>query len=241
MHNLRSTFPLNEAAITRATLGKIFIDPITWVPLMPIVAAYTYFDVPGWITLPLSGVVAVSVGSYWRKQWSGLWHNFQHKLIVDHNRAQDTFLQTAAAELRVAGAAHDAVLLSKFIKLKSEVERRLHQDGVVTNQKIQLDQLVDSLCFRVRDQLAAMAQVESELEPAQRLAMLAQVTFAYETLKSICTDLDLILGPSDMGEDEADQSLAAVTRRLREEADIAKRVQVRLHQAEAQSARLISE
>ena len=41
MWNLRSTFPLDEAALARRALGQILADPITWAPLAPAVAACT--------------------------------------------------------------------------------------------------------------------------------------------------------------------------------------------------------
>ena len=54
MENLRSTFPLDHAAITRQALGRVLTDPITWVPLVPAVAAYTIFDVPISVTNSIS-------------------------------------------------------------------------------------------------------------------------------------------------------------------------------------------
>jgi hypothetical protein len=72
MENLRSTFPLDDAAIGRKALRQILADPITWVPLLPAVAAYTLFDVPALLALVFGIVVLGGVAAYWRKQWAAI-------------------------------------------------------------------------------------------------------------------------------------------------------------------------
>jgi len=231
MQNYRSTFPLNEAAIARQALRSILLDPITWVPLVPAVAASTIFDVPAIIALALGAIVIGGLGVYWRTRWSGIVQELRRKSIAEHNRAQDAILAAAADELRMQPAPDYAHRLEQFIKIKREVEQRLHEDGTVTPQKIQLEQLIDSLCFGVRDQLSALAQKEANGEPVDRAAALARVDAAFETLKTTVSELDTILGPTD-APGGADASIEEITRRLREETEIARRVQARLRAEE---------
>jgi hypothetical protein len=228
MENYRSTFPLDQGAITRQALSRVMTDPITWVPLVPVVAAYAVFDVPALIALALGLVVLGGVAAFWRKQWSSITDELRRKAIVDHNRAQDAILKAAADELHLGGAPSYAHKLKQFLAVKSQVEQRLHEDGALTPQKMQLEQLVDSLCFGVRDQLAALALKEQRREPVDRAAALAQVVAAFETLQSTVADLDIILGPGEAPAGAASATLEEVTRRLREEAEIARRVQARL-------------
>ena len=233
MDNFRSTFPLNEAAIARQALGQILLDPITWVPLVPAVAAYTIFDIPALIALALGALVLGGVGAYWRKRWSGIVEDLRSKKITDHNRAQNAILGAGADELRLAGAANYAQRLEQFVQIKREVEQRLHEDGTITSQKVQLEQLIDSLCFGVRDQLIALAHKEKDGEPVDRKAALKRVDEAFETLRAAVSELDAILGPSDTPDGAASASIEEVTRRLREETDIARRVQARLRAQES--------
>ncbi len=228
MENYRSTFPLNDAAIAREAFRQILLDPITWVPLVPAVAAYTIFGASALIAGALELMVLGGVGAYWRRQWSGLVEVLRRKKIADHNRAQNAILGAAADELRLSGATNDAQRLEQFVEIKREVEQRLHEDGTLTVQKVQLEQLIDSLCFGVRDQLSTLAHKEKNDEPVDRKATLARVDAAFETLKTTVTELDTILGPADAPGGASDASIEEITRRLREETEIARRVQARL-------------
>ena len=147
MNNFRSTFPLNEAAIARKALSQIMTDPITWVPLVPAVAAYAIFDVPAPVSLGFGALVLGGVGMYWRKQWDGVTDALRRKAIVDHNRAQDAILKAAADDLRLNGAVAYANKLEQFLAGKRQVEARIHEDSAMTAQKIQIEQLIDALCF----------------------------------------------------------------------------------------------
>jgi hypothetical protein len=233
MDNFRSTFPLDDRALARQALRQVLLDPITWVPLVPAVAAYTIFDVPALLALAFGGVVLGGVGAYWRKQWSGIMEGLRRKKITDHNRAQNAILGAAADELRMAGSTNYAEKLEQFIEIKRGVEQRLHEDGTITSQKVQLEQLIDSLCFGVRDQLTTLAQKEKDREPIDRKAALKRVDEAFETLRTTVSEIDMILGPADAPGGAASASIEEVTRRLREETEIARRVQARLRAEES--------
>ncbi len=100
------------------------------------------------------------------------------------------------------------------------------------DQVTAIEQLVDGLCFGVRDQLSALALQEQKGAPIQRTETLAQVDAAFETLRTTLAELDTIVGPSDSPAQLTKGSLEEITRRLREESEIARRVQARLHQTE---------
>lgn len=230
MHNLRSTFPLDETAITRAALGQVFADPITWVPLLPVVAAYTIFSVPEPVCFGLGGLVVAGLAGYWRLRWHGIEEGLRRAMIREHNEAQNSALQESATLMRGNGAGAEAEQMEKFIELKAKVERRLHGGGLLTEQRMQLDQLVDSLCFGVRDQLCALAGLERSEIPVLRANAQSQVAAAFTTLTATVEELDTILGPSAPALTSPDASLEEVMRRLREEAEIARRVQARLQE-----------
>src|SRR5215207_5632755 len=118
MNNFRSTFPLNEAAIARKALSQIMTDPITWVPLLPAIAAYTIFDVPAPVSLGFGAVVLGGVWVYWRKQWENLTATLRRKVVAEHNSAQDTLLKRTVDDLRLNGAAIYAAKLEQFLTTK---------------------------------------------------------------------------------------------------------------------------
>jgi hypothetical protein len=232
MDNFRSTFPLNDAAIARRALRQILTDPISWVPLVPAVAAYTIFDVPAFLALAGGALVLGGVGAYWRKHWADITGKLRRTAVAEHNRAQDAILKAAVDELRLAKESALAQKLEQFVRIKVQVETRLHEDGEFTAQKIQLEQLVDSLCFGVRDQLQALVLKESKGEEVNRKAVLAQVDDAFKTLQATVAELDTILGPTDAPGGATNASIEEITRRLREETEIARRVQARLRAQE---------
>jgi hypothetical protein len=232
MENYRSTFPLDEKALARRALGQILGDPVTWVPLLPGVAAYTLFDVPLLLALALEAVVLVGLAFYWRGRWSGMMDTLRRNHIREHNRLQDAMLAASVNSIRAAGAVDYANRLAQFLQIKREVEQRLHEEGTTINaQKIQLERLVDSLCFGVRDEL--LAQVEKKKDqhenPADRHATMARVDAALATLQSTVAELDTILEPMGLaGNGDPGESIEQLTQRLREETEIARRVQARL-------------
>jgi len=213
----------------------VLTDPITWVPLVPAVAAYIIFDVAALAALVLGALALGGIGAFWRQQWSSITEGLRRTTIENHNRAQNAILKAGADELRLAGAGKYAQQLEEFLAIKSKVEQRLHEDGHITAQKVQLEQLIDSLCFGVRDQLTSLALKEKKRESVDRKTVLAQVDTALETLETTVAELDTILGPSAAPGGPANASLEEVTRRLREEAEIARRVQARLRSQETEN------
>jgi hypothetical protein len=233
MDNIRSTFPLNEVAIARTALRQILIDPITWVPLVPAVAAYTIFNAPALLALSGGALVFGGVAAYWRKQWNDLTAKLRRETIAEHNRLQDLLLKKTADEFQLAKENGFARKLEQFRGVKRKVEARLHEDGEITAQKIQLEQLIDSLCFGVRDQLEGVLLRERKGEEVDRAPVLAQVEDAYRTLQTTVAEIDTILGPSDVPGGATNSSIEEITRRLREETEIARRVQARLRTPES--------
>lgn len=232
MNSLRSTFPLDESAIRRKAFRQILTDPITWVPAVPAVAAYTIFDVSAFLSLGFASVVLGGVGAYWRKQWSGLVGNLRRQSVAEHNRLQDVVLKKAADDFQAAKENGFARKLEQFRVVKHKVEARLHEDGAFTAQKIQLEQLIDSLCFGVRDQLEAVLRQEEKGDVVDRDGVLAQVEEAFRTLQAAVSELDTILGPTAVPGDTTQASIEEITQRLREETEIARRVQARLRAQE---------
>jgi hypothetical protein len=233
MDRLRSTFPFDEVAIARAALGHVFTAPITWAPLVPVVAAYTIFDVPALIACAFGAVVVIALGAYWRTEWEKLTGGLRRQWIRDHNLAQNDLLKADARDLRRDGAPEYAHRLEQFLEAKILVERRLHEEGALNEQKIQIEQLVDSLCFGVRDQLCALAAQEKSRAPEDREGTLVRVSAAFETLQATVAELDTILGPIDSAASLTGASLEEITRRLQEEAEIARRVRARLRLPES--------
>jgi hypothetical protein len=234
--DLRSTFPLDESAIRRQALRTAVMHPITWGPLALMLVTCVLLGLPALVTFVFLAMVLGGASIYWRQQWEGLTGPLRRELIDEHNRVQDETLRAAVHELRRWGAVAYADKLEQCSLMKRQIEQRMHDGGAVTAQKIQIEQLLDALCFGVRDQLTALAAKERIGEPADRAAILAQVDAAFETLQTTADEIDTIVGPSALPANSNRPSLDEITQRLREEAEIARRVQARLRDLHAPTA-----
>jgi len=234
MGNIRSTFPLDETAIRRRVLLTIFGDPITWIPFIPGVAAYTIFQFPLFVGLGLCALAAAWLGRYWYSQWDALCRKYREEAAAEHNQQQDAALADAQRELTGLGCRDYAKRLGDFLALKKELETRIHQDGPPAAEGIQLDRLVDGLCFEARDRLLELGQRRARAvkAPEDEAEVLAKVEAAREVLANAAAHIETLLGGGDpLRENTA--GLEAITQRLQEEMDMARRVQERLRNANA--------
>lgn len=228
MQNLRSTFPLDEAAIGRKALRQIIGNPISWGPLIPIAVAGVFLKGLLWLWVLLGIGAIAAVVTYWRKQWPGIIAQLRREWVQEHNRLQDLMLKKSADDFQGAKENAMARRLEQFRIVKRKVETRLHEDGEITDQKIELEQLVDALCFNVRDQLDDVLIREGKGLEVDRDAVLAHVDDAYRTLQGVVAELDTILGPSLPPGGPIAVTIAGITQRLQEEVEIARRVRSRL-------------
>lgn len=231
MDNYRSTSFLDDKAIARRAFWRILGDPVTWVPLLPGVAAYTLFDIAWVPALIIEAMVLVALAIYWRHRFPGMMEALRSESIREHNRLQDAMLAATIQKLRDSGAVIHAERLTQFLRIKREVERRLYEDDTIDAQKMRLEHLVDTLCFGVRDELSALAEEGHEASADSKTAI-ARIDAAFTALQNTVAELDTILEPTGAG-DRAGESIEELTQRLREEAEIARRVQARLRADES--------
>ena len=234
MSNVRSTFPLDEAAVRRRVIRVMLGDPVTWVPFLPGVAAYTIFQFPLLVGLGLCALAALWLRYYWGSQWESLSQKFRAEAVAGHNQQQNAVLADAQRELTGLGCREYARLLGEFLTLKKEVEARIHENGAPTSEGIQLDQLVDGLCFEARDQLLDLGKRRSQTGRAtsDERAVLAKVETAQKVLADAAAHVDTLLGGGDPLREHS-SGLEAVTQRLRDEMEMARRVEERLRSANA--------
>lgn len=226
MNKTYSIFPLDERAIVRSAVGRALCAPVTWMPLVPFVAAPQLWELP--TALGLGGAVLGGLALYWRLQWDGLTRTVRREMIRNRQADQNAALRRAAGSLRLRGARAEADMLGQFVSLKLQIESRLCACESWNEQKIRIEELIEGLCFGARDALFVLIERQKAGVPVQFKEVTRKVTAALATLWETANEIDSVLAPFEAGAGVAGPSLEDLTRRLREEAEISAEVRAML-------------
>ena len=238
-HQIRSTFPLEAAEIAKRKWSAALTSPITWAPFLPAVGAYDFLDVPGIIVTALIGAITGGLFWYWKRQGPEIERKIVEELVSESNRAQDKALADRMRSFNKRSYSAYAVNFGRFLQMKTEVERAIHGDGgELTPSKEQVENLIDSLCFGVADEFERLIELDGLLlksVPGSRIGpiedergqLVERIQRAFRTLSETQTNLPVILNPAG-GPSVRESRLDDVIDRLKEEADIARKVKERL-------------
>ena len=226
--NNRPTFPLDPKDVRSRKRSGTIGHPLTW--LVP----GAVFMVPLLIMRGhpiglLAGLVAGSAALagmlfYWMGRGAAVEQRVIDKIIRERHQAQDAALLESVRELRAGGHENYAATLERFLGMKQSFAMRLHHDGELTDKKKELNNLADTVCFHVSDQLHEVVALEKPLRADNRAdrpldrpgdqgardklvdtrrQILAQVVDAFETLEETHENLDQILNPEILDPDSA--------------------------------------
>lgn len=207
--------------------------------------AFTFLDVGPAIAGGLAALVAGGVGAYWYKEHNKLSGKIIQELVDESNSEQDRVLVEKLRELRDAGHHGYAASLAAFVDYKQKIEKASHADGGLTQQKQEIEKLVDDVVFGAVDHYDHLVALDSRLAGAHSLPMGAdQVDSINETRRDISArlheaigvldhtyhNLRTLLNPAhDMdGPDFGESTLDRAIRELRDEQDRAERVRTRM-------------
>lgn len=215
----RPTFPLDPKDIRSRKFSRTIGHPLTW--LVPLgVFLVPLLLMRGHPIGLLAGLVAGSAALagmlvYWMGRGAAVEQRVVSAMILKHQQAQDAALLDSVRELHATGHENYAATLKRFLGMKQSFTRRLHEDGVLTDKKKELNNLVDTVCFHVRDQLHEVVSLEKPLSLetadqeardkllAGRREILSQVVDAFETLEETYENLEQILNPEILDPDSA--------------------------------------
>ena len=178
---------------------------------------------------------------YWRSKGQQLEASVLTELIDASNLAQDEALRQAMWKLRVSGRHNYAVTLGRFLVLKRTIEQRLKQGSPIDQQRRQVENLVDELCFGVCDHIREIVAIEEKtasilvtndanelLETNEtRRKLLNQIVDAFGVVSDTCRNIELVLQPGSRS-DGGGTSLEAAIGQLSSENNILRRVHKRL-------------
>ncbi|MEO0414320.1 MAG: hypothetical protein AAF226_05150 [Verrucomicrobiota bacterium] len=243
--SIRSTFPIPKSKIRKKKWAMGIKSPVTLAPLLTTVATS-----PAIIAHPLIGggaaaVAGAGVIGYWAIKHKALDQKIIEQLVAESNKEQDNALKARVHNLHGRGHTDYALSLASFLECKQKIEKALHNDPTVTQQKEQIEKLVDRITFGASDQLKLLAEFDEKLRcsdgPLLSFAQKQNINRArheisdrlhqaFQTLESTWTNLGEVLDPTthlqkpDTAGDHLDQAIAE----LKEELTISDQIQDRI-------------
>lgn len=151
---LRPTFPLDAQRIKR--LKEITI----WgsMKLLAIRTAATLAEP----LRPKSGPLA-SIVLRWQQLDTELTAAVVQKLIYDSNLEQDRRIRSMVHNLEQSGKYQYSISLGKFLLLKQHIERELHRRGELSERKLEIEKLVDSIAQEVCNEIHGIANLDDAM------------------------------------------------------------------------------
>ena len=200
----------------------------------------------GWGVFFAVCLAAYGLRQYWRSRGQQLEATVLKNLIDASNAAQDEALRQAMLELQISGRHNYAVTLGRFLLLKRTIEQRLAQGSPVDEQRRQVENLVDELCFGVRDHIRDVIAIEEKtasilvshdanelLETNEtRRKLLNQIVDAFGAVSATCRNIELVLDPAHPPA-PGGASLTTAIEELSNENEILHRVHKRLSAGQA--------
>ena len=173
--------------------------PATWLPFVPIAAAYAFIGMPWWLCLPLALVVMTIVCLAWTRRWPMLMERARSRLLKTYRDTENTDLNFRLSEL-AASLAHLPTKrllydLREAMEIKHAIEKRLFADDTITPHEEEVGEMVaDS----VRTMLIEAEKVPL-MESTQWPGSTAKVEKALESLRRVFENIDVILDPLPEG------------------------------------------
>ena len=236
----RSTFPIPSKELLKEIWKRMKRHPMTWIPVAGLGGGALIGSALGFL---VAAGAMLGGGLFWKTRWPQLKAKASAKWAEEHNEDQNDNLYRHVKQLKRYKCYDLSDSLKRFIYLKKHIERGLHESGELTEQKDEMEKLVDSLCFEVSDGLVRIADMRYTLTKGRRRPGLAQVAslkgceddlvarveHAHQTLAALHLNLGTILDPLGANASPSSNSdLDGTIAKLKEETLIAQRVRRRI-------------
>jgi methyl-accepting chemotaxis protein len=204
---------------------------MTWLPFLPVAAAYSFLGTPWWICTPAAGVIGAGIAAWWKRRWSSLrdtahiealtaWLEQENKRL--NAALQDVCARISWERLRQAGRDADAAditpsFLADTLQKKKLIESKILGDSILTDDEEDLSSLVSDLFNNVLQELERLASPDAGATAGGAFHAIAS---ACHTIRQTAEEVEQLIDPlADIGVPElrpAARSIERNTERLRE-------------------------
>lgn len=244
--SIRRTFPIDRERLKKEKLKLFAKSPLT------IGAAAGGLVLL--VSLPLNilaqAILVLGVGyglhRYWKSSDDRLESEVLAFLIEESNKQQDEALRESMTQLQKMGRHNYSVTLGRFLILKQAIEARLHEDEKVTQAKRELENLVDEICFSVKENIFRIIEIEERTASilvsqnahelvetnSTRRELLNQIVHSFDVIDDTYMNLETLLQPGQFSESQ-EAPIEKMIHRLKAENELARSVQARLDSVES--------
>ena len=178
---------------------RIAWDPITWLPFLPIAAAYAFLGAPWWLCFGAAITVSVPLLWWWSKQWQGLIKTQKVAIFQSETQKENQQLQKRLADNlhRIRpdhfGTSTTIERLNQVTRLKAAIETAILQDNQVTSEEWEIARMVSGLCQEIAGELDKLTNTSQKGNQERILAILKGL----ETLERTHQEIHTLLHPID--------------------------------------------
>ncbi len=181
--------------VAQQALVQVLTNPATWLPFVPLAAAYAFIGLPWWLCLPLALVMLVGVVGVWARRWPVLTERARTSLLKNYRDAENAGIYARIRELAdmMSHLPTKRLLydLGEAVEIKLAVEKRLFADGTITPHEEEVDDMIAELVRSMLNETEKAAVLESTQWPQAT----ARLEKALESLRRMFEQLDVILDP----------------------------------------------
>ncbi len=212
--------------VARRVMGQVLTHPVTWVPFLPVAAAFAFLGAAWWLCLALALAAAVVVFLAWSHYWPRLMTVNRAVMLAAHRTAEDKELAARVQRLALTAgqrppAFETLAALREAMGIKRAVEDRVHADGIITDHEEEVSTMVGDLVRTMVEEAERLASAESgTLSPAAA----ERFHKAAATLRQVYSEIDVILDPvpEDLRMPAGDDALSRASERLDERLKLAR-------------------
>lgn len=190
----------DRSTATSRTVGKILSEPLTWLPFLPVAAAYSFVGAPGWLCTSAAGVIGAGLVAWWKRIWPSVYRQTRIDLLRSwleaENRKATFTLNTLTGQIRwgrndLPGRVTPG-LISETFKRKKLIEAKILEDGLLTDEEEELSQNIGDLFQNILNELNALALRDPAADPEKSIAAIAT---ACDTIRAAAEEVDSLIDP----------------------------------------------
>jgi len=211
---------------TSRSVAHIAGDPITWVPFLPVAAAFAFFGAPWYFCAAVAGVVALPLALWWKRQWGTLHKKYSIESQRKTSQQEFTSLtnQTQASLDRLSLPAALGARLRQMPKLQQSIATTILNDDYLAEHEAEILRMVTGLCRVITSELEHLS-----LQPKSRDdSRIAEISKGLDALERTHRELETLLNPVAEWQVTGERPILESAERLQSRLEEAKNIRRRL-------------
>ena len=230
--------PPDRIDVAQRSAGRVLSSPFTWLPFLPVAAAFAFLGAPWWICLALAAAIAVAVAAVWGKRWPALNEEVRTGMLLAFREAENAMLSLRLEHLTKGfaerpgrflpgvGEATEVKSLREAMRIKSTVENRIFADRVITPHEAEVSEMVAELVRTMVAEAERVLVADGGRSAEASRAGGERFEKALATLRRAFEDIEVMLDPvpEDLRMQAENDALSRASERLGERREQARAI-----------------